>query len=252
MRSSGSLMRYRKIRTLACTGPVAEASPHWARRRIAQIGARLIEGPRSIIPPEELDDFGWLEPDLHLRLYHIHSVIRESLTIFCDNTINREEGFLDPVLRYARWNWSKDRVDLPKWPSVDVTLSHFNEHKALVDEQIRRIQTALSEYPFVVSGLILDHQLPDDVDVNWDRGMLTIITSNGMQSMEFHSPAPSEGNTLGDLFFEVFSSLRSILQPMSGAGWKEAYDIDLDANYPLKSWYWDGEPPTRHGPQEQN
>ena len=59
-------------------------NPHIrTRHRVARVGNLLVEGPFSIRPPREMDDYGWLECDL--RLTHWRDVIIESAAVYVDD-----------------------------------------------------------------------------------------------------------------------------------------------------------------------
>lgn len=59
-------------------------NPHIrTRHRVARVGNLLVEGPFSIRPPREMDDYGWLECDL--RLTHWRDGIIESAAVYVDD-----------------------------------------------------------------------------------------------------------------------------------------------------------------------
>lgn len=48
----------------------------------------------------------------------------KSITVFCDDTINREADFLEPVIRVAHWDREADMQADLSFPNVQVTLGH--------------------------------------------------------------------------------------------------------------------------------
>ena len=212
------------------------------RRRILRLAKAFVEGPRSLIPPEELDDFGWLEPELKLRWWHNGYRAWESLIIYCDNTVNRDEHFLKPLIRYARWERQKDMRQMPAWPTVDIRLSYFEEHLDWVNAKVKLLQDALAHAPFVAFGLTLQRDAPD-MQLDGARGTISIYSRNGIQAIEYTSDALPPGDKVTELFFDTFQDLLNIMQPISREGWKEAYDYDWSDTDVRKSWYWDGKVP---------
>ncbi|MDQ2808677.1 MAG: hypothetical protein M3Z04_17480 [Chloroflexota bacterium] len=212
-------------------------------RRLKRIAGALIEGPRALHPPQEVDRFGWLEPDLRLVHYDGPRMWR-SLAIYTDDTMNREAGFLKPVIRAAHWNGRNDfgrGWTLPDWPSVTVSLSHFEDQRTWVSEQIKAIQTTLLHLPFVPYGLGAERDGADTAEEGWKH--LEIYTNNGGgQSVTFQSPTLPAGDPLTDCFFAVFEGLLGIMQPLAWDGWKEVYNTDPMIMEPRTSWYWHGQP----------
>ncbi len=210
--------------------------------RLKRIASALIEGPRVLHPPKELDHFGWLYPDLRL-VHHEGLITQRSVAIYTDDTVNRDANFLKPVIRSAHWNGRNDlRVaTLPDWPSVVVALSHFEDHRTWVSEQIKAIQTALTQLPFVPYGLSAERDGPD-VGEDWLQNLEIYTNNGGGQSVEFHSPVLPAGDPLTDCFFAVFDGLLAIMQPLTWEGWSEVYDTDLTDRDLPKSWYWNGHP----------
>ena len=76
------------------------------QRRILRIGNKLIEGPSAIFRISEGD---WLEKDLHIYFFDPKSGNIESYSIWSDDSMNKTENFLFPMIRVLKWN---RRVDL--------------------------------------------------------------------------------------------------------------------------------------------
>jgi hypothetical protein len=200
----------------------------------------LVEGPRSLLPPEQLDDFGWLEPNL--RLIWRPGIARglESLIVFCDNTVNRDSDFLVPVLRYARWDAARDLEALPAWPQMEIQLGYFEARRDWVSNQVRRIEAALTHAPYIPFGLQAQRDIPE-IEVAEDRGDIEIHCSNGLQSITWRAPALPAGDPLNDTFFAVLTELRATMEALPRAGWQEVYDHDPTKNQAHRAWYWDGQ-----------
>lgn len=194
------------------------------------------------MPPKEIDDFGWLESYLRLIWWPYSSTSTESIMIFCDNTINREANFLQPVIRHAKWERHDDIASPGIWPRVEISLSYLTGHLADIDDRVKILQAALADAPFVPFGLPVERNGPDLKTSN-SAGSIRIESWNGRQTLEYSSH-PLEDDTLTSLFFETFNYLTSIMQPIDRKGWREAYNFDLSYYHPFRSWYWSGNPPT--------
>lgn len=102
-------------------------------RRCFAIGYELINGPEAIFPPYRKDEFGWLEADLRIILtQHDHKKI-ESISIFVDDTMNREDDFLSPIIRHCTWLRDKDHSGNNGWPTIEMLYSGI-KHNEMVDK----------------------------------------------------------------------------------------------------------------------
>ncbi len=218
-------------------------------RNLRRIGHTLIEGPRALHPPEHIDRHGWLEPDLTL-IWGRHFRRHESIIVFCDSTVNRDSDFLPPMLRYIRWDLRQDLPTLPAWPSVEVQLSYVAPHQERVSDQIRRIEHALTQAPFIPTGLIAERHVPQLDEVNTDdaRGDIEIQRSNGLHFMTWSGPALPPGDPLTNTFFAVFAELRTLITPIARLGWTETYNRDptVQPVPPGESWDRNGHIPTQN------
>jgi len=213
------------------------ASP--SNRRALTIGRALVHGPRALFPPETLDDFGWLEPELRLVYWKAPMKTYESLAIYCDNTVNRETKFLRPVVRFARWNRYHDLATRPIWPTTDIQLSYFDDQFDRIHQEVYSFHMAITHMPFTPFGISAQREVPT-LPTEDSGGELEIVVSNGVQTLEFATPALSADNLVTERFFTLFEMLTSILQPFDRNGWRERYNCNLDALYPLKAWDWNG------------
>jgi hypothetical protein len=211
-------------------------------RRALTIGRALVHGPRALFPPETLDDFGWLEPELRLIYWKPPMKTYVSLAIYCDNTANRETNFLRPIIRFAQWDRYHDLATHPAWPTTDIQLSYFDDQFDCVHQQVYAFHTALTHLPFSPFGISAQRDMPV-LPTDDSTGELEIVVSNGVQRLEFSTPALPAVNHITQHFFTLFEMLSSILQPFDRNGWRERYDYNLDTLYPLKAWDWDGTVP---------
>ena len=194
-------------------------------KRIITIGELLIDGPRALIPPPSLDDFGWLEPDLRLVYWKAPGYRKQSVVLFVDNTVNRDIDFLQPIIRIAHW------------ASVNVQLGYFNDDKQHLQTAIYQFHQTLGSLPFLPFGLSARREVPHFPYT--DRGQLEIFASNGVQSVNFMTPALPDGDTLTDQFFSLLAQLETACQPFEQNEWRERYNYNLPELSPLQAWDWD-------------
>jgi hypothetical protein len=207
-------------------------------RRVLTIGRTLVRGPRALFPPQALDDFGWLEPELRLVYWQPPMKRYESLAIFCDSTVNREVQFLRPVIRYARWDRYHDLATRPTWPTTDIRLSYFDDQFDHVHQQVYAFHTRVTQLPFTPFGISAERDLPT-LATSDDDGEVEMRVRNGIQTLEFTTPALADDPLTADIF-TLRNLLLSLLQPFDRTGWRERYNDNLEARSPLQSWDWDG------------
>lgn len=147
---------------------------HKSRARCMLIGKSLLEGPDWILPPTQLDDFGWLEPVL--KIIDCSIGINKTATaysVYVDNTINREKKFLEPLVRYVYWD-RKHEVEvrrIRKWPKIKIN-QHIlkTSEQAQIDSLLISLDQSLSGISFITAGLITDRNEPDGCypdDINY-------------------------------------------------------------------------------------
>lgn len=216
---------------------------HSLRARISRLGLDLIDGPFSIRPPAETDDYGWLECDLRLVIRSRADGNPESVSVYVDDSANREEGFIRPLIRHAIWHdmagdLRRAAAGEQLWPGVAVTIGHFDRAED-VDVIIRELQGRLCAPPFAVMGLVPDRAIPE-IECDHDRGRMRLYSRNGVQSLEYESPALQNDGGFTDAFFAAFSALRGAIQPLEADGWSESYQYDPD-DLPDGGafWRWD-------------
>jgi hypothetical protein len=211
-----------------------------ARHHVARVGNLLVEGPFSIRPPDSVDDYGWLECQLRLTHWTDESV--ESAAVYVDDSMNRQEAFLSPVIRHLRWTKAQDLQSAAagelRFPNVSVSLSYFAGAETEVDALIRGVQTRLSHPPLVPSGLTTDRSVPD---LPGDfRSRVMAYASNGAQGVEYRAWSSPADNGLSEAIVTGIARLRSLISPLDlAAGWRESYPYALTSADLGSSWWWD-------------
>jgi hypothetical protein len=192
----------------------------------------LLEGPTAIFPPGSIDDYGWLEADFSLTVKWPGNNIHESLHVFSDDSMNREDNFLAPMIRRCVWKRSVDMTGANEWPTATIELG-FVRDCSRVDALLRTVHRRLSGLPFAELGLSTQRDVAD-VELDSDEPEFRIWARNGVQSIEYWS-LPVTPTQLGLSLREVHSELLAELSPISQSGWRERYDHDLREE-PRASW----------------
>ena len=195
------------------------------------MGRAMVAGPRALFPPLELDDFGWLEPQL--RISTGSSQLERSVALFADDTVNRDDGFLEPVVRFARWDRASDLNNKVAWPSIDVRFGHIRNWQR-VDDMARSLPAAISAAHFAAFGISRVRDVPE---LNWAKPQseFEVELLNGLQRIVVASPS-LEGDPLTTAVAEAWSVLESEFREFSADGWRERYSYDLSTVAPLQPW----------------
>jgi len=209
----------------------------------------LIEGPFSIKAPSHIDDYGWLE--CQLRLTHWAGGIVEAVAVYVDDSMNREDGFLAPLLRHVRWERSEDQrramTGELHWPTAVISLTPLSEHRAAVDSLIHEILSRATSLPVVPFGLSAERAVPE-VDID-DRGKIAMFVSNGVQNIEFGAPTSGTDAGLSNLVLHGIAALRALNSPLAlELGWRESYPYPLSADDIGGSHWWDYRVPDQFAP----
>jgi len=194
------------------------------RRRCLRIGRALLEGPSAIFPPKEIDSYGWLEADFRLTIKWPGQEWHESLSVFSDDSMNREENFLAPMIRRCLWKRSADMADTNPWPTASIELGYVRDHLR-IDALLRGVQRKLSGLPFTELGLSTRRDVAE-LEPDLGEPEFRVWARNGAQSMEYWS-LPVAASTLGLSFRQVYADLLAEMVPISQIGWRERYDYDL-------------------------
>jgi hypothetical protein len=109
--------------------------------------------------------------------------------------MNREENFLEPVIRYVRWGRAEDvRRALAgeiTWPTATLALSHFHDARAEVDQLMREVQARVTAVPFSITGLVTDRRVLDATPD--DRGEVEVYARNDVQRVKVATRAANDG-----------------------------------------------------------
>jgi len=203
------------------------------RKKCFAIGFKLIAGPRAIFPPRAIDDFGWLEADLKITLTSHDYKKLESVSIFVDDTMNRDDSFLEPIIRYCIWERHKDETGNNSWPSIQLLYSHITNKKA-ADKKIRTLQKAIAKFDFKELGLSLKRDVAQ-VDIDYQQPLFDVFSRNGIQGITINSGA-IKGDQLCETVFDLTRYFKKALKPIDQAGWRERYNQNLRKDFPAKSW----------------
>lgn len=197
-----------------------------------RIGRALLDGPLAIFPPESIDSYGWLEPDFQLIIKWQGAGRYESLHVFSDDSMNREQNFLPPMIRRCQWNRNEDMAGENLWPSATVELGYVKDQRRL-DSLLREVQRKIATLPFAEIGLSTQRDVAD-VELDCSEPEFTIFARNGIQSIKYWS-LPVAPIQLGISFTQVHAGLLAELVPLSQPGWRERYEYDLNQE-PRSSW----------------
>jgi len=212
------------------TNPASQKN--FNRRRCLRVGRALLEGPTAIFPPSSVDAYGWLEADFSLTVKWPGNSIHESLHVFSDDSMNRDDNFLAPMIRRCLWKRSLDMTGTNEWPTATIELG-FVRDCSRVDVLLRNVHRKLSGLPFAELGLSTQRDVAD-VELDFDEPEFRIWARNGVQSIEYWS-LPVSPAQLGLSLREVHSELLAELAPISQSGWRERYNHDLREE-PQASW----------------
>ena len=164
-----------------------------SRARCSYIGSALLDGPDWLLPPTRLDNFGWLAPVLKIIDRPIGNLkIATAYSVYVDNTINREKKFLEPLVRYVKWDRKHEYevIRIRKWPKVNIN-HHIlkTSEQAELDSLLRNLDQSLSSITFLIAGLITDRSNPNgcypDEANNEKPRTLRIERWNFCQRIEF-------------------------------------------------------------------
>jgi hypothetical protein len=197
--------------------------------QIRNIGQTLLEGPRSILPPNAGGD--WLEKDISIYTNDFPEVRIEQISLWSDSTMNKESDFLKPLIRFAHW---ERKNDLQKgreinFPDVRIFLGYIDEEFFnLLNNAIIEIQNCIPNLTFKSLGISLARDV-----ANIERGIqdkdYSVYIRNGIQSMTYYSPF-LDNDTFSSKIFELKELMLKSMKQISLDGWKERYDSPFDTN----------------------
>lgn len=201
--------------------------------QIRNIGETIVEGPRSLLPPNNNDD--WLEKDVSIYTNDIPELRIQGISLWTDSTMNKESGFLKPIIRFTHWERQNDLQNRKSssFPDVRVFLGHIDEaffdslNKAIIE-----IQEMLPSLVFKPTGISLARDIPDADNFDY-RSSYSIYVRNGIQSLTHYSPV-----LIDDAFTRKVLELKTLMlksiSEISKEGWRERYSASFDS----KSFDW--------------
>ncbi len=205
------------------------------RRRCLSVGWELIHGPRALFPPPGADASDWFEPQLRLTLRWPDHERIESVIVFVDATMNKEEDFLPPMLRHAVWRYPNDLSGAHAWPSVVVRLGSITNPHA-VDACLLKLQHNIRHLNFTPIGLSLKRDVAN-VITGPSLPSYTVSFRNGVQALEYSS-CSIEHDSFGLAIHDSFDVLIAELHEINPHGWQERYDRNLTTEFPATCWEW--------------
>lgn len=202
------------------------------RRKCLRVGQAMIDGPSALFQPPSIDDYGWLEAEFYLSIKWPGSHQYESLQVFCDDSMNRDENFLPPMMRRCVWHRQADLSKPGPWPTATVEIGYIRDH-ARMDALLRQIQGKLACLPFASLGLSLQRDSAK-VEEDYSEPACRIRARNGVQSIDYWS-VQVPAATLGFSYRQLHAELLAEFDPISPEGWREHYDHDLRTE-PQSGW----------------
>lgn len=194
-----------------------------------------MQGPLALFPSSALDSVGWLEAELRITLRHGKQKM-ESISVFVDSTLNRDAGFLPPMLRHAFWDRQQDMAGTQQWPTLQVKLGKVKTQAAVHDGMVA-LQQAAQGISFAGLGLSLQRDMPV-LNTRPELPGYEIYLCNGPQKFEYQSPMLAD-DPFSTLVLSSFADLCAQLQEVDKSGWRERYARNLELDYPHDYWEWE-------------
>ena len=197
------------------------------------IGQKLLEGPRSIIPTTAGN--AWLEKDISIYTNDFTEVRIEAISLWSDSTMNKESGFLKPVIRFAHW---ERKSDLQKgkdinFPDVRIFLGHIDgEYFNQLNDAIIEIQNCIPTFTFKSLGISLERDVPS-IERSIPNKDYELYIRNGVQSLTYYSPF-LDNDIFSKKVFELKRLMLKSMKQISLEGWLERYESPFDT----KSFDW--------------
>lgn len=216
-------------------------------RRVMRIGNKLVEGPSAIFRISEGD---WLEKDLHITIWDGGNRNISSYSLWTDDSMNKEEDFLPPMLRILNWNRREDLDELRKdenrkFPKIEVELgtiknSKFNQF----EKSFVSIQKVIKESNDYVPYKISKERDYAELEIDYEKEYLgfSVYVRNGSQSLEFSSSG-NYSNPLIQQIQNLIHLFNESIEPVTKSEWKERY-YELTEEYlegEIPEWYYENE-----------
>ena len=215
-------------------------------RKKFNLGYIIIDGPLAIYQPN--NDFEWYEQDVFIKINivgerdNINQILgHESISIWSDNTMNKEKDFFIPIIRHAKWIKTDDLDKIRDhetlaFPDVKVSLGNIKNLKKIENDLIN-FQKQINDFSYIQLGLSLQRDIPE---VKYDKNFTaySIFFRNGVQSIEFNSE-PISGDSFKKNVFSLFNTIKNQMEIFDNKGWIEKYNIDFNTLINTDFYKWD-------------
>src|SRR5437870_1818786 len=122
-------------------------------RHLLRVGNTLLSGPESIYPVGG-DGHSYVWSTVSMRWHSQTFSEWRSVRVYCDANGSDDEGYLEPMVRFASWDRENDILRVrPPWPNVLVELEGLPIDSLDLQAVVRRLQEALAQVPIVAHGL---------------------------------------------------------------------------------------------------
>ena len=207
--------------------------------RVLRVGYKLLDGPKTIHSSSG-DSHSYLESMISIRWHSETLGEWRSMRIYCDANGSDEDGYIEPMVRFATWDRTKDILVLrPSWPSVLIELATLPIDSLELQAAVHRLQEVVGQVPFVAHGLPTRRNFGEYAGD--DRGHLTVQVSSGWQELE-RAVHVAEAPALYETSSIVEAELRRLAIPVERHVWLERYDRIIDEMLGSGGWYWNGQP----------
>jgi len=215
------------------------------QRRVLTIGNKLVAGPNAIF---RISDGSWLEKDLHFSIYEEGLKKIETYSLWTDDSMNKEENFLSPMIRILTWERRRDLNDLNdnktrKFPMIDVKLGIIHDDKLEeVNQKFISFQKIVTENNNYIPFKLSTKRDSADIKINYDQEYIdySIYMRNGAQSFEFCSTGNNSDNLVKGIN-DFKKLLQESIQVINKSEWKERY-YELTEDYiegEFLEWYYE-------------
>lgn len=216
-------------------------------RRVMKIGNKLVEGPSAIFRLSEGD---WLEKDLHITIRDGEYRNISTYSLWTDDSMNKEEDFLPPMIRILNWKRRQDLEELREdenrnFPKIALELGTIKNSKfEQLENSFISIQKAVKESNDYVPYKISRKRDYAELEIDFEKEYLdfSIYVRNGSQSMELNS-CGNFSNPLVDQIRRIIELLKESIEPVEKSEWKERY-YELTEEYlegGIPEWYYENE-----------
>ncbi len=156
--------------------------------------------------------------------------------LYTDDTMNKDENFFKPILRYCVWDRKSDSKGANSWPSAQVELAYLKDIEQTSDIIIK-LQKAIPKLSFSPLGVSLSRDV-SDVKCNYNKKGYEVYMRNGIQAITYASCHVSN-DMLTELILLSFRKLQNeMMLPFDKSGWKERYEFNLNDECPKDMWEW--------------